>query len=228
MTEQYKVPQTLEEFRGSEQVVDPPVKTVLPSIEPENWPSYGENCLAIFPTTNKDKIEPFKKHFTNSGGTWRFVNFKVPDHGVSQPYNEEGPKAAQRRTKDAKILFKENYPKYRQLNRIGPTYIATIESAFQMHGFVRPVDYATISITNVLTGNVVTAISKGVTLNLWFVEKARSHGFINDDEDCGVKTAGAIVAETIEGVHPQKWHKEAAGIERVDILDDGVKDMPLP
>ncbi|EXK25506.1 hypothetical protein FOMG_17840 [Fusarium oxysporum f. sp. melonis 26406] len=150
------------------------------------------------------------------------------DHGVPQPYNEEGPKAAERRAKDAKRLLEQNYPNYREHHRIGPTYIAVVESAYQLDGVVRPVDYATISKYDALTGTMVTTISEGVTLNPWFVEEARSQGFTNGNKNCGVKTPGAVLAETIKGVDAQKWHKDASGKARREILADAIKDMPMP
>ncbi|KAG7403460.1 hypothetical protein Forpe1208_v016439 [Fusarium oxysporum f. sp. rapae] len=232
MPEQPDIPSTLEEFRNSEQVVDPPVVAVSSPIEPEIWPRYGNNCLVFFPTTNEDKIVPFHNHFKNTKpddvGILYFLNIPVPDHGVPQPYNEEGPKAAERRAKDAKRLLEQNYPNYREHHRIGPTYIAVVESAYQIDGVDRPVDYATISIYDALTGKVVTAISKGVTLNPWFVEEARSQGFTNGNKNCGVMTPGAVLAKTIKGVDAQKWHEDACGKARREILDDAIKDMPMP
>ncbi|KAG7403714.1 hypothetical protein Forpe1208_v016278 [Fusarium oxysporum f. sp. rapae] len=138
------------------------------------------------------------------------------------------PKAAERRTKDAISVFKKEYPNFRKDHQIGPTYIGTVESAFQMDGVDRPVDYATISSTNVLTGNVATVISKGVTLHRWFVDKARSQGFMDGNENRGRKTAGAVVAETFEGVDPRKWHKEACGKDRREILGDAMENLSIP
>ncbi|EXL65363.1 hypothetical protein FOPG_18403 [Fusarium oxysporum f. sp. conglutinans race 2 54008] len=232
---QPKVPQTLQEFEGSEKIVNPPCDDKILDIPCQKWPATGKKCLVIFPTKNEDKVQAFKANFENRKpddiNACFFLRIAVPDDGCSQPCNGQGCVRARSRILKAMEIFRtrKDYETYLEDNGIGQIIVATIESFFVTDGVPRPVDAAVVGMFNVLTGKTVTETSKGVTLNKWFLEEAKkSGGLVDGNEDCLCMTAGEIVAREFPGVNKADWHKFAVGISRGQILKETASGMKIP
>jgi hypothetical protein len=230
---QSKVPETLEEFRGSEKIVDPPRNGKIPDIPRQEWPTSGKNCLVIFTTENEDKVQVLETNFKDNkpddiDGCF-FLQIPVADDGCSQPCNGQGYVRARHRITQAIDIFRDKYPTYPKDNHIGTIIIAAIESFFERDNVPRPVDAAVVGMFNVLTGKMATATSRGVTLHPWFLEEAeRLGGFADINKGCLRITGGEMAAKKFPGVNKADWHKDAVGKPRREFLEETIKEMEVP
>ncbi|GKU11247.1 hypothetical protein FLAG1_11611 [Fusarium langsethiae] len=230
------VPKTLEEFTGSETIVGPPRNDEVPNIGPQGWHQYGKNCLVIFPTGNKHKVEALKAHFNSNEkpsdvNSLLFEEIPVSDNGCSQPCNDQGRFRAEDRIMKAMDKFRSGpeYKTYLEDKHIGTVFIAVIESFFEKKNGQRPVDAALIVLFNVSTGRTVTRTTDGTTLNQWFLDEAeRREGHVDGNKDCLCMTAGKIVAERVHGVDAANWHEYAVGKPRKEFFEEALKPMGIP
>ncbi|KAF4500257.1 hypothetical protein FAGAP_3542 [Fusarium agapanthi] len=230
---QSTIPKTLDEFRGSEQIVAPPRNEKIPDVQRQEWPTSGKNCLVIIPTKNEEKVQAcetkFKNDKTNNIGDYFFLQIPVPDEGLCQPLNGQGYVCARLRITKAIDIFRNNYPAYLEDNHIGTIIVTAIENFFERDNVPRPVDAAAGGMFNVLTGKMETNTSKGSTLDPWFLAEAeRSGGFADNNKDCLRTTAGEIVAETIPGVNKADWHAVAVNKPRREFLAEMLEEMEIP
>ncbi|KAG7403802.1 hypothetical protein Forpe1208_v016320 [Fusarium oxysporum f. sp. rapae] len=230
---QSTIPKTLEEFRGSEKIVGPPRNEKIRDIQRQEWPTSGKNCLVIFPTENKDKVEvletKFKDNKPNNIDDCFFLQIPVADEGRSQPCHGQGYVCARHRITKAIDIFRDNYLAYLEDKQIGTIIVAAIENFFERDNVPRPVDAAVVGMFNVLTGKMATATSRGVTLHPWFLEEAeRSGGFADNNKDCLRTTAGEIVANKFPGVRKADWHKDAVNKPRREFLEEVIEEMEVP
>jgi non-canonical (house-cleaning) NTP pyrophosphatase len=230
---QSKVPETLEEFRESEKIVDPPRNGKIPDIQRQDWPLSGKDCLVIFTTKNEDKVRVLETHFKDNKpddiDKYFFLQIPVEDNGCSQPCNGQGYVCARHRITQAIDIFRDNYTTYLKDKEIGTIIVAAIESFFERDNVPKPVDAAVIGIFNVSTGKMATATSRGVTLHPWFLEEAERQGGIADNnKDCLRITAGEMVAKRFPGVNKADWHKEAVNKPRREFLEETIKEMEVP
>jgi hypothetical protein len=128
----------------------------------------GNNCLVIFPTINKHKVQAFKANYENKKPDdikdYFFRRIPTEDSGCSQPCNAQGYIRARYRIMKAMEIFRNDKPTFLKDNHIGTIIVSVIESFFERKNLSRPVDAAVVAMFNVLTGEMVTATTKGVTL----------------------------------------------------------------
>ncbi|KAF4969897.1 hypothetical protein FSARC_2954 [Fusarium sarcochroum] len=225
------VPKTIEEFRGSERVVERPCDEVFPNIKLQAWTSHGDGCLVIIPTENEDKVNLFRAKLQQkkpSNIALQFLCIRTSDDGYSQSFDEQGKTCAEKRVWKVANTFNENYSDYLEDNRIGTVLFAVIESFFQLSNVERPVDAAVIVVHNAMTGQTEAGVSKGVTLHPAFVEEARSRGFVYGDQERCRTTAGEVVAERIKDVDKANWQEPASGKSRYEIVGERIEAMNIP
>ncbi|KAF4965533.1 hypothetical protein FSARC_6683, partial [Fusarium sarcochroum] len=225
------VPKTIDEFRGSEKLVERPCDEIFPDIELQSWTPHGHGCLVIIPTENEDKVKLLRAKLQQkkpSDIALHFLCIPTSDDGYSQPFDEQGKTCAKKRIWKASNAFMRDHSSYLEDNRIGTVLFAVIESFFQLGNVERPVDAAVIAVYNAMTGQTEAGVSKGVTLHPAFVEEARSRGFVYGDQERCSTTVGEIVAERIESVKKADWHEPACGTSRYTIVGERIEAMNIP
>ncbi|GKU09455.1 unnamed protein product [Fusarium langsethiae] len=194
------------------------------------------NCLVIFPTKNKGKVEALTAHFNdnekpNDINSLLFEEIPVSDDGCSQPCNGQGSIRAKDRIMKAMHRFRvePQYETYLKDKGVGIVIIAVIESFYERKSGQRPVEAAIIIEFNVSNGETVTKTTKGTTLNQWFLDEAeRRGGYVDDNKDCLRTTPGEIVEERVQGVDAADWHEHAVEKPRKKFFEETLSVMQIP
>jgi non-canonical (house-cleaning) NTP pyrophosphatase len=222
----------LEQVKGSEQVVAPPLSTsALLLFSSYEHPVKGEGILLVIPTENEFKKKLLQDFLRKKAPVGTIVNtIIVPiDSDVGeQPYNEQGVMGAYNRINNAIIRLKapeyENVLKEKAMRII---FVASIESYFQTANIDRPTGYGIVVIHNVTSGQTVQGISCRVTVPPEFVDRARQFGR-EGHVDNGKATVGQILAANVEGLDKKDWQKVLAGKSRYALLEEAIGQLSIP
>ncbi|KAJ6258086.1 hypothetical protein Dda_7001 [Drechslerella dactyloides] len=233
------MPKTLE-LMGTSSITGPDTSdsddkdAKLPSLKcfvPEK--SYGNKVLLIIPTANQNKRMLLEDVFRKASVEYKLLLVESAESGVGeQPYNHMGRLGAYNRINDAlaQAQLKEDFL---EENGIGNIVVASIESYIRYNpasGAVS-VDYGYIVIHDATRdGSKPTElISEGVTVPRAYLERAREHGFDDQEKLQGKVTVGRVIANDYNDVSSGNWHKYTAGESgsRYRLLGNALKRLSI-
>ncbi|KAH0565180.1 hypothetical protein GP486_001426 [Trichoglossum hirsutum] len=222
---------SVQNLRGKEKVVPPPVEPKLPPFEPHRYPNHGNAILLVIPTENEFKKRVLQEAFREQaprGVDLHTISVPVESEVGEQPYNEAGVMGAHNRISNA--LLRLDAPEYQETFRekkIGAVFVASIENFIQIDGIDRPTDYGVVAIHNAIDQRTVACFSQGVTVSPDYVDRARRFGF-DGNPNHGKVTVGRVLAANVPGLDKANWHKDLACHSRYDLLSDAVGQLPIP
>ncbi|KAH6973338.1 hypothetical protein EDB80DRAFT_742968 [Ilyonectria destructans] len=231
-----KLQKSLDEIRRTQRVV-PPLQScpIFPLFPNRHFQKHGDNVLVVIPTDNQFKVETITQKFKKlvPSGKLHTLKLKAESKVGNQPYNEQGPIGGSNRLRSVLELLDTPEYRVRMENwKIGTVITMSIENfvQFAVDGTTikSATDYGAIIVHNASTGQTQSTYSKGVTIDVAYVEYARTLGFDDAEKLHGKVTCGKVMAVNVAGLKHDDWHLSVAGISRYTILEDAICDMEIP